>query len=218
MGYFENCVPRLVAETILYLYIISQCLGAYSNIGALEHWAHACWTWMNNKWSNRERNTFISRTLKKSIIPSSPTTNSPILISDPRRFCVENPLSNQPCVCNHVTMSSLFSISLLFFSFFRAFVRILCVCCPRKVRRKYQPAMRSKSQVIEHELCTDSAHGEHYSNLVAMCVFDYSTMILTDGHLIEFARPQIRHIYRAQCCCTGDKSLSCFQQEHERIH
>lgn len=29
----------------------------------------------------------------------------------------------------------------------RAFVRILCVCCPRKIRRKYQPTMRSKSQV-----------------------------------------------------------------------
>ncbi|XP_075144692.1 dopamine receptor 2 isoform X2 [Haematobia irritans] len=30
--------------------------------------------------------------------------------------------------------------------FRRAFVRILCVCCPRKIRRKYQPTMRSKSQ------------------------------------------------------------------------
>ncbi|XP_019846312.3 dopamine receptor 2 isoform X2 [Bactrocera dorsalis] len=30
--------------------------------------------------------------------------------------------------------------------FRRAFVRLLCVCCPRGVRRKYQPTMRSKSQ------------------------------------------------------------------------
>ncbi|XP_037946763.1 dopamine receptor 2 isoform X2 [Teleopsis dalmanni] len=30
--------------------------------------------------------------------------------------------------------------------FRRAFVRLLCVCCPRKIRRKYQPTMRSKSQ------------------------------------------------------------------------
>ncbi|XP_055615700.1 dopamine receptor 2 [Toxorhynchites rutilus septentrionalis] len=29
--------------------------------------------------------------------------------------------------------------------FRRAFVRILCVCCPRKIRRKYQPTMRSKA-------------------------------------------------------------------------
>jgi len=26
-------------------------------------------------------------------------------------------------------------------------VRLLCMCCPRKIRRKYQPTMRSKSQV-----------------------------------------------------------------------
>ncbi|GBP67194.1 Dopamine receptor 2 [Eumeta japonica] len=26
----------------------------------------------------------------------------------------------------------------------RAFLRILCVCCPRKLRRKYQPQLRSK--------------------------------------------------------------------------
>ncbi|KDR23743.1 Dopamine receptor 2 [Zootermopsis nevadensis] len=26
----------------------------------------------------------------------------------------------------------------------RAFVRILCVCCPRRMRRRYQPALRSK--------------------------------------------------------------------------
>ncbi|KAL7726846.1 hypothetical protein ACLKA6_001913 [Drosophila palustris] len=30
--------------------------------------------------------------------------------------------------------------------FRRAFVRLLCMCCPRKIRRKYQPTMRSKSQ------------------------------------------------------------------------
>ncbi|KAJ6639997.1 Dopamine receptor 2, partial [Pseudolycoriella hygida] len=33
--------------------------------------------------------------------------------------------------------------------FRRAFVRILCVCCPRKVRKKYQPTMRSKSQSVQ---------------------------------------------------------------------
>lgn len=34
------------------------------------------------------------------------------------------------------------------FFFFRAFVRILCVCCPRKIRRKYQPTMRSKASQV----------------------------------------------------------------------
>ncbi|KAL9695226.1 hypothetical protein quinque_014511 [Culex quinquefasciatus] len=32
--------------------------------------------------------------------------------------------------------------------FRRAFVRILCVCCPRKIRRKYQPTMRSKASQV----------------------------------------------------------------------
>ncbi|CAG9112937.1 unnamed protein product [Plutella xylostella] len=27
---------------------------------------------------------------------------------------------------------------------YKAFLRILCVCCPRKLRRKYQPQLRSK--------------------------------------------------------------------------
>lgn len=31
---------------------------------------------------------------------------------------------------------------------FRAFVRILCVCCPRKIRKKYQPTMRSKASQV----------------------------------------------------------------------
>jgi hypothetical protein len=34
------------------------------------------------------------------------------------------------------------------FSLSRAFVRILCVCCPRKIRRKYQPTMRSKASQV----------------------------------------------------------------------
>lgn len=38
--------------------------------------------------------------------------------------------------------------SSVFFSFYRAFVRILCVCCPRKIRRKYQPTMRSKASQV----------------------------------------------------------------------
>ncbi|XP_063380674.1 dopamine receptor 2-like [Cydia fagiglandana] len=48
--------------------------------------------------------------------------------------------------------------------FRRAFLRILCVCCPRKLRRKYQPQLRSKqsqypvstmmySSVSQHEMC-----------------------------------------------------------------
>lgn len=36
---------------------------------------------------------------------------------------------------------------------FRAFVRLLCMCCPRKIRRKYQPTMRSKSQVSSCPVC-----------------------------------------------------------------
>ena len=35
-----------------------------------------------------------------------------------------------------------------FILFHRAFVRILCVCCPRKIRRKYQPTMRSKASQV----------------------------------------------------------------------
>lgn len=41
-----------------------------------------------------------------------------------------------------------FLISHLFLSLHRAFVRILCVCCPRKIRRKYQPTMRSKASQV----------------------------------------------------------------------
>ncbi|XP_045517386.1 dopamine receptor 2-like [Pieris brassicae] len=48
--------------------------------------------------------------------------------------------------------------------FRRAFLRILCVCCPRKLRRKYQPQLRFKqsqypvttmmySSVSQHEMC-----------------------------------------------------------------
>ncbi|XP_020715905.1 dopamine receptor 2 [Ceratitis capitata] len=45
--------------------------------------------------------------------------------------------------------------------FRRAFVRLLCVCCPRKIRRKYQPTMRSKSQRFATRRCysTCSLHG-----------------------------------------------------------
>nr|ABF01006.1 dopamine receptor IIB [Ctenocephalides felis] len=34
--------------------------------------------------------------------------------------------------------------------FRRAFARILCACCPRKVRKKYRPTLKSKSQVIKY--------------------------------------------------------------------
>ncbi|XP_031617592.1 dopamine receptor 2 isoform X2 [Contarinia nasturtii] len=47
--------------------------------------------------------------------------------------------------------------------FRRAFVRILCVCCPRKIRRKYQPTMRSKSQC-------------HVAAMVAASAASYSSM------------------------------------------
>ncbi|KAH8271270.1 hypothetical protein KR018_005315 [Drosophila ironensis] len=45
--------------------------------------------------------------------------------------------------------------------FRRAFVRLLCMCCPRKIRRKYQPTMRSKSQRFATRRCysTCSLHG-----------------------------------------------------------
>ncbi|KAM7360731.1 dopamine receptor 2 [Cochliomyia hominivorax] len=42
--------------------------------------------------------------------------------------------------------------------FRRAFVRILCVCCPRKIRRKYQPTMRSKSQLSSCSSCSGSSN------------------------------------------------------------
>lgn len=32
--------------------------------------------------------------------------------------------------------------------FSRAFLRILCVCCPRQVRKRYQPAFRSKPSQV----------------------------------------------------------------------
>lgn len=55
------------------------------------------------------------------------------------------------------------SHALLFFC--RAFVRILCACCPGRVRRRYQPAFRCKpSQVsmkysyLSYKLCTICAY------------------------------------------------------------
>lgn len=30
----------------------------------------------------------------------------------------------------------------------RAFLRILCVCCPRSIRRRYQPAFRTKASQV----------------------------------------------------------------------
>ncbi|XP_055700453.1 dopamine receptor 2 [Phlebotomus papatasi] len=45
--------------------------------------------------------------------------------------------------------------------FRRAFLRILCVCCPRKLRRKYQPKMKSKSLRTTTRRCYSSCslHG-----------------------------------------------------------
>ncbi|KNC30621.1 Dopamine receptor 2 [Lucilia cuprina] len=55
--------------------------------------------------------------------------------------------------------------------FRRAFVRILCVCCPRKIRRKYQPTMRSKSQ------CHVAA-----AMVAASTSFGYSSVNQFDGN------------------------------------
>jgi hypothetical protein len=40
------------------------------------------------------------------------------------------------------------TLIILIFCFCRAFVRILCVCCPRRMRRRYQPALRSKPSQV----------------------------------------------------------------------
>lgn len=74
---------------------------------------------------------------------------------------------------------------------FSAFVRILCVCCPRKIRRKYQPTMRSKSQVSFHtnfpykstaSSCTqwNTARG-----LFAAFSVDVGRSIKSSGHLFS---------------------------------
>ncbi|XP_053946167.1 dopamine receptor 2-like isoform X2 [Anastrepha ludens] len=55
--------------------------------------------------------------------------------------------------------------------FRRAFVRLLCVCCPRKIRRKYQPTMRSKSQ------CHVAA-----AMVAASTPFNYSSVQQFDGN------------------------------------
>ncbi|XP_067617770.1 dopamine receptor 2 isoform X3 [Eurosta solidaginis] len=54
--------------------------------------------------------------------------------------------------------------------FRRAFIRLLCVCCPRKIRRKYQPTMRSKSQ------CQVAA-----AVVVASTPFSYTSVQQFDG-------------------------------------
>ncbi|KAH8267709.1 hypothetical protein KR026_003762, partial [Drosophila bipectinata] len=50
--------------------------------------------------------------------------------------------------------------------FRRAFVRLLCMCCPRKIRRKYQPTMRSKSQchVAAAMVAASTSFGYHSVN------------------------------------------------------
>lgn len=47
-------------------------------------------------------------------------------------------------VLNHLFFFFVLSICFIH----RAFLRILCVCCPRKIRRKYQPTMRSKASQV----------------------------------------------------------------------
>ncbi|XP_049829055.1 dopamine receptor 2-like [Schistocerca gregaria] len=57
--------------------------------------------------------------------------------------------------------------------FRRAFVRILCVCCPRRMRRKYQPALRSKPSqflgntavMLAHSSVGYSSVGRHQHQL-----------------------------------------------------
>ncbi|XP_053664499.1 dopamine receptor 2 [Anopheles marshallii] len=50
--------------------------------------------------------------------------------------------------------------------FRRAFVRILCVCCPRKIRRKYQPTMRSKASQCQKAaiIASSSSNCSIYDN------------------------------------------------------
>lgn len=52
-------------------------------------------------------------------------------------------MSNEKQTCYSIT-------SWFYNSCFRAFLRILCVCCPRRVRRKYHPAFRSKPSQVKN--------------------------------------------------------------------
>lgn len=73
-----------------------------------------------------------------------------------------------------IIICSFFSVCL---TYCRAFVRILCVCCPRKIRRKYQPTMRSKSQVRQFVLLISICWLEGFKNFIASVnceiVFDH---------------------------------------------
>lgn len=64
------------------------------------------------------------------------------------KFLIHNnrPGHNKLHFCSHHMMLNF--LCFLSHSFSRAFVRILCVCCPRKIRRKYQPTMRSKASQV----------------------------------------------------------------------
>lgn len=77
----------------------------------------------------------------------------------------------------------------------RAFVRILCVCCPRKIRRKYQPTMRSKSQVRIDDL--------HLHLATATCIYTHlHSHVRIDGmergpeeSIVELPQRRRRAIY-----------------------
>lgn len=68
----------------------------------------------------------------------------------------------------------------------RAFVRLLCMCCPRKIRRKYQPTMRSKSQVSVLRL-TPSTAILILRQAMRVVVFRFSSSFLRSGKLGNFA-------------------------------
>ncbi|XP_070501092.1 dopamine receptor 2-like [Chironomus tepperi] len=74
--------------------------------------------------------------------------------------------------------------------FRRAFVRILCVCCPRKIRRKYQPTMRSKASQQCH--------------LASVVTSTASSCSVCDGTQMRTTRlrscSKMRHNLHHNCC------------------
>lgn len=68
--------------------------------------------------------------------------------------------------------------------YFRAFVRILCVCCPRKIRKKYQPTMRSKASQVSIECTLICCVGSFCLKCICCC----DVLLLIGSHVLFYVR------------------------------
>lgn len=81
---------------------------------------------------------------------------------------------------------------------FRAFVRLLCMCCPRKIRRKYQPTMRSKSQVSSCPVCgplTTSCGLLGFSTFLSLSLLPVSRSFLTLSLSLSLTLAKVSDIF-----------------------